>query len=139
MNRNKFEIIFISILIIWVVILSQIAPINKAEFFGLVNLNPWYKCSLILIGITFILFNHLVVQLSIVTNLVYSAIVGILLLPISFIVVRLFIRFLEKLDNQVTPIGWQYNLKWFELFIFGLLLVGATEIFGKRLKKKNSN
>jgi len=136
MNRIKVEILFILILSIWVVILSQTVPIDKAEFFGLTNPNPWYKWSLIIIYIAFILFNYIVLQLRVFTNLVYTVIVGVICLPTTFIVVRLFIWYLEKIDNQVTPLGWQYNLKWIEPLIFGLFLILATELIGKRFKKR---
>ncbi len=132
--RLKLEIIFIASLVVVTLILSQMVTLYKTEYIGL-DWNPWYVCFLLGICIAFLLFNITVLGIRVVPNLVYSGFAAILLLPSSIFCVQLWVAHLEKLDNGVTPLGWQFQYKWLELLVFGVLLMVGTEVIGKRLSQ----
>jgi hypothetical protein len=56
---------------------------------------------------------------------------------LSFLIVNAILGYLDHLDNLKSPLGWQFQYRWFELFVYGFLLVVSTEVYGKKLKKKS--
>ncbi len=137
MNYKRIEIIFFGIVSLISLILSQIIIIYKTEYIGLFGLDqnvPFFSIIL-LVGISFIVFNHLILKISVFKNLIYS-LVGITLTYIlSKIIFGIVIGFFVRLDNGKTPLGWEFQYMWSVIPIMTGLLMILTEFYGKRLKK----
>lgn len=137
MSRVQCELLFLVGLSILTYVLFSTVTIYKTEFFIFSSWNPTYMWTFIGINILYILFNHFVIEMSFIKNLLYSFVSIVLLFVLSFLIVNAILGYLDHLDNLKSPLGWQFQYRWFELFVYGFLLVVSTEVYGKKLKKKS--
>ena len=141
MNYKRIEIIFLGIVSLISLILSQFVIIYKTEYVGLFGLHqnfPFFSIVL-LVGISFIVFNHLILKISIFKNFIYS-LTGITLTYIfAKIIFGIVIGIFVRLDNGKTPLGWEFQYMWSVIPIMTGLLIILTKFYGKRLKKPVHN
>ncbi|MEL7005997.1 MAG: hypothetical protein AAFN93_25205 [Bacteroidota bacterium] len=136
MKRFSAELLFLFFFsgLLW--ILSREIPIHKVEFMG-IDLNPGYKWTAIVIFFLFIVFNQFVLNQKFLINIVYSILVGSFLFLVACLLNYFLIEFMTELDNQVTPLGWQFKYKWLDLLFFAILSIISTEMISKRIKNKS--
>ncbi|MBA6156439.1 hypothetical protein H3Z83_07940 [Tenacibaculum sp. S7007] len=137
MNYKRIEIIFLGIVSLISLVLSQSVIIYKTEYIGLFGLdqNAPFISIVLIVGISFIMFNHLILKISVFKNFFYS-LVGITLTYIfAKIIFGIIIGFFVRLDNGKTPLGWEFQYMWSVIPIMTGLLIILTKFYGKRLKK----
>ena len=141
MNYKRIELIFFGIVSLISLILSQFVVIYKTEYIGLFGLDqnvPFF--SLVLsVGISFLMFNHLILKIPIFKNFVYSLVGITLTYVLAKIIFGIIIGFFVRLDNGKTPLGWEFQYMWSVIPIMTGLLIILTKFYGKKLKKPVHN
>ena len=133
--QHKIELIFLLVLTVILYCTSFVSPIDKVGFMW-PTYHLAYNSLLILIVIAFGNFNHFVLRLKLLPNLFYTLGVSLVLWIIAHHINNAFISFLRKLDNPITPLGWEFNYRWLDLLVVALLLVVVTETIGLQLPKR---
>ena len=132
MKRIRIEIIFLIVLGGILTVLYFNTTVHKLEY---ISGPPGYMIILMAMLLGYFAFNHFVLKQRIRINIIYSVLTYLISTIISVRIFVLIMDYLERMDQQMTPLGWQYNYKWYELLIVGLLLVISTELIGKKLRK----
>ncbi len=141
MNRRRIEIVFFGIICLTSLILSQTIIIYKTEYIGFLGLdqNIAFFTSVFLIGLAFPIFNHLVLEITIFKNAVYSVIGVFLAYIFAKIIFGIVIGIFVRYDDGKTPLGWEFQYMWSVIRIMTGLLIMLTEFYGKKLKKPTHN
>lgn len=141
MTYRKIEFTFLGIITLISLILSQLVVIYKDQYMGLFGLdqNFFFFSIVFFVGISFLIFNHLTLNISFVRNFIYSLIA----LPLTYIIAKILfgivIGIFVRLDNGKTPLGWEFQYMWSVIPIMTLLLIILTELYRKKNKKPVHN
>ena len=127
MSRYKIEFIFILILIFLSAVLFFNMQMDKLAYYEM-DRNVMYDTIVCgMIGYILI-YNHFIFKYKIWLNLLFAGIVVKTAVIISDPLFRITIQEFVKHGNNIKPIGWEFNYKWFELLLVGILLVLLTEM-----------
>jgi hypothetical protein len=100
---------------------------GKNEYYGLDN-SGLYD-ALVWSSIVFVLMlNHMYARYKIVYNLLLTYLLVSLSLYCTHLVFRMYRLPLDKFFKKGLPQYWYWNLKWFELFVFALVLIVLLEL-----------
>ena len=127
------RLFFILICIVSLVMLNTI-PIYKTEFFGL-DRNTYYDVLILIIIILFFTYNLIILKTKLLKNLLYTTISILISYPVSWFTTSLIIGIFVRLDNQITPLGWQFKYLWFIPIVFTGVLLLTTIYREKKLSK----
>lgn len=128
-----FLILVISLFLFFKVTMS------KNEYYGLCD-SRLYD-ALVWLSIVFVfLLNHFYNKQRIAYNIVSTYLLSRLSLYCTHLIFRMYHFPLDKFFSKGLPQYWYLNYKWFELFVFTLILVALSELlfflFRKILKEK---
>lgn len=137
MNNKLIKALFFVIVCLVSMVFSQFVIIYKTEFVGLFGMdhNVPFFTLVFLVGISFTWFNHLILKIPIFKNFIYSFIGVLLTYLLAKIIFGITIVLFVRLDNEKTPLGWEFQHMWSVIPIMTGLLMILSEFYGERLKK----
>lgn len=137
MVHKWIKVIFFGFISLVSLIFSHFVIIYKTEYVGLFGLDhnvPFFSV-VFLVGISFTFFNHLILKIPIFKNFIYSLIGVTLAYLIAKIIFGITIGFFVILDNEKTPLGWEFQYMWSVIPIMTGILMILSKFYGERLKK----
>lgn len=130
MKRYRVEFYFLLFLMVITLVLFFQVTMYKTEFYG-IDTNPIYNTVYWIVILCLFAFNHFVLVYKIWLNLILTCLIVFISVSSTMWLSSKIIQALVQMDNQVTPYGWHFKYKWFELSLIGIMIVILTElIFG---------
>jgi|GEM_PF-4591025 hypothetical protein len=100
---------------------------NKNEYYDMDTSLIFTIVMCMLISSAFV-FNHYFLRYTIWLNVIITCIIFKLSVIITNKLMWLALRKIETLNAENLPLGWQYNYKWFEFLVVGLIMVVISEL-----------
>ncbi len=93
-------------IVVW--LCMRVAPVDKLQYYGGERILAHFflkACLLILL----VVFNYKILKYTAAWNVTLSLMMAALAYDVSFFIFRVGKGIAESLDNQKTPLGWQFK------------------------------
>jgi hypothetical protein len=130
MKRWKIEVAFIGLMSTLSLVCFYAVTLYKHEYYG-ANSNPIFNVCFFSMLIYVMVFHRLILKYSIIGTFFISLLIFVFSSILSHFLQWYIVSELESIDNQVTPLGWQFKYRWLVLFFMSVITVAATEVVYK--------
>lgn len=133
-KKRVLTVVYLFILFVLSFFLFFKVTMSKNTYYGLDNSGLYH--ALVWLSIVFMLaLNHFYAKYKLVYNLVLTYLLSRLSLYCTHLVFRMYHLPLDKFFKKGLPQYWYWNFKWFELFVFALVLIVLLELSFYLLRK----
>lgn len=136
MDVKKHNTFFFIIVCILVFVLFKTTALNKLSniFFSLrEGINPTYGNFLLIAY--FVFFHIFFYKKQRLKVLLYTFITAFLSFVLGILSFGLVMKYIHYLDQQRTPIGWDYDYQWFSMIFVCVYLIFSIEFINRKVRK----
>jgi len=134
-SKRKIITIDIILITLWTYILFSYITIYKTESW-LLDINPYYKATLIVLYASALLYVQFYITPQKMLNLVITTFLFFVTWHFTSLIVDAYVGHLVKLDNQYTPLGWEFKYRFLDMFITNIAMLLLLEIFSRLLPEQ---